>query len=378
MCPESNAALKGPEDGNGGGNERLSQKQLMWRKFKRNRLAMVGGVIVILMYTIVIFAGFFSPYDYTNKNSSYVKAPPQLIHVMDREGNLRWPFVYGLEVEIDPETWTRKYTKNHDEKHYLRFFVRGDEYKLLGLFKTDIHLFGVKEGSIFLFGADRLGRDLFSRILAGGRVSLSISVFGVFIAVVLGSFLGTVSGYFGGTVDNIIQRMIEFLRSFPRIPLWMALSASLPPSWSSIRVYFGIVIILALLGWVGLGRAVRAKIIAYREEDYVMAARSIGASDLRIILRHLMPGATSHIIVSATLRVPAMLLGEAALSFLGLGIRPPMTSWGVLLQEAQNIRNLALTPWVFSPAFFIIITILGFNFLGDGLRDAADPFSEQA
>ncbi|MTI60449.1 MAG: ABC transporter permease [Firmicutes bacterium] len=355
--------------------EVLSRRQLMWRKFKRNRLGVIGSIIVILMYFTVIFAGFLSPYTLEHKDYSHITAPPQRIRIFDENG-LSAPFVYGYKASMDMETLERKYEIDKSKKYYVDFLIHnGNEYKFLGLFKTDLHLFGVNEGQIFLFGTDEYGSDLLSRVLLGGRVSLSISLLGPLVSVIIGSTLGTISGFAGGIVDTIIQRVAEFFRSFPRIPLWMALAAALPPDWSSMKVYMGIVIILAFLGWTGLARTVRGKIMSLREEDFVNASIAVGARGWWIVRKHLIPNALSQIIVMATLMIPGMILGEASLSFLGLGIRAPMTSWGVLLQEAQNVRSIALHPWLFTPAVFIIIAILAFNFLGDGLRDAADPFS---
>jgi len=274
------------------------------------------------------------------------------------------------------ETLQRIYTTDQSKRVYLNFFVRGSEYRLLGLIKSDIHLFGSADGTpIFLFGTDNLGRDLFSRIMYGSQISLSIGLVGVFISLILGLILGGLSGLLGGWVDSAIQRTIEILMSIPSIPLWMALSAALPPHWPQIRVYFGITVILSVLGWTGIARVVRGKFLALREEDYVLAARTFGASNWRIIVRHLIPSFMSYVIVNVTLSVPGMIMGETALSFLGLGMQAPAVSWGVLLQDAQNIRSVALYPWLLIPGIFVVIVVLAFNFLGDGLRDAADPYS---
>jgi peptide/nickel transport system permease protein len=352
----------------------LSRRQLMWRKFKRNKLGVIGGIVVILFYLMVIFGGFISPYTLEQKDYSHITAPPRMIHIFDEDG-LTAPFVYGYKASMDPETLQRMYELDKNQKCYIDFLHKGEEYKFMGLFKTNLHLFGVNEGQIYLLGTDENGGDLLTHIILGGRVSLSISLLGPLISLIIGSILGTVSGYVGGVVDNIIQRVIEFFKSFPRIPLWLTLAAALPAHWSSLRIYIGIVVILAFLGWTGLARMVRGKIMSLREEDFVAAAVASGSTGWWIVRKHLIPNAMSQLIVSATLSIPSMILGEASLSFLGLGIRAPMTSWGVLLQEAQNVRSIALHPWLFTPALFIIVAILAFNFLGDGLRDAADPFS---
>lgn len=354
--------------------EVLSRNRLMWRKFKKNRLGIAGGIVVLLFYLMVLFGGFLSPYTLDHKDYSHITAPPRRIRIMDEDG-LSAPFVYGYEASMDPETLQRNYEIDKDSKYYIDFLYRGAEYKFLGLFNTDLHLFGVNEGQMYLLGTDETGGDLLTKIILGGRISLSISLLGPLISLIIGAILGTVSGYVGGFVDGVIQRVIEFFKSFPRIPLWLTLAAALPANWSSLRVYIGIVVILAFLGWTGLARMVRGKIMSLREEDFVAAAVASGSTGWWIVRKHLIPNAMSQLIVSATLSIPSMILAEASLSFLGLGIRAPMTSWGVLLQEAQNVRTIALHPWLFTPALFIIVAILGFNFLGDGLRDAADPFS---
>jgi len=351
-----------------------SQWQLIWRKFIKHKLAILGSIILAIFYIVGIFCEFFSPYEVGHRYPKYVYCPPQRIHFFDKEGFHFRPFVYGFKRGMDPKSFRRIYTKDKTKKYLVYFFTRGDEYKLWNLFKTDIHFFGVKEGIMFLLGTDKLGRDLFSRNIHAARISLSIGLIGVAFSFVLGSILGGVSGYYGRGADMVIQRIIEFLMSIPTIPLWMALSASLPPEWSSIKVYLGITIILSLKGWTGLARVVRGKLLELREEDFALAAKVAGASDGRIITRHLLPSFLSYLIVSMTLAVPAMILGETSLSFLGLGIRPPAVSWGTLLFQAQNVRTVNMHPWLLFPGLFVIVVVLSFNFLGDGLRDAADPY----
>jgi len=356
---------------------RLSLWQLIWRRFLRNRLAIVGGIVLILLYLMIIFAEFLAPYDYNEMREDYIHMAPQLPHFIDHEGRFHLrPFTYGTETVLDTHDLEWVHKPDYTKMYPIGLFVHGHEYKLLGLIPMDIHLFGVeKPGTFFIFGSDRVGRDVLSRTIFGGRVSLTVGLIGVTLTILFGSALGTASGYFGGMTDTIMQRGIELLMSFPTIPLWAAFAAALPPDWSSIKRYFAISVILSLVGWTGLARQVRAKVLAYREMDYTSAARAAGASDWRIIFVHMLPNALSHIIVVATLAVPGMILAETALSFLGLGIQPPMVSWGVLLQDAQNVGVIVLYPWLMIPGFFVIASVLAFNFVGDGLRDAADPFA---
>ncbi|MCH2667461.1 MAG: ABC transporter permease [Deinococcales bacterium] len=353
-----------------------SSWQLMRRKFFKHKLALFGGLVLLILYIVgPLFAGFFSPADVMHRHRGYVLAPPQVPQIF-HEGRLKRPFVYGYDLSRDMETLRRIYTKNKTKVHPINFFVRGHEYKLLGLFPTDVHFIGVKDGTMFLFGTDELGRDMLSRTIRGARVSLMIGLLGVTISFILGCALGGISGYFGGAADMLIQRVIEFLISIPSIPLWMVLASAVPVIWPPVRTYFMITIILSIIGWTGLARIVRGKLLQLREEDFVMAATVYGASDGRIITRHLLPGFLSYLIVHLTLSVPSMILAETALSFIGVGLRAPVISWGVQLQQAQNVRTIALQPWLLIPALFVVITVLCFNFLGDGLRDAADPYKQ--
>jgi peptide/nickel transport system permease protein len=354
----------------------LSQWQLIWRRFKRNRMAVIGSAILIVFYSVALFGGFLSPYGLQTRFTRYIYAPPTRPRFVDANGRFHLrPFVYRLEREINPDTLEYTYAPDDSVAYPINFFVKGDEYKLFGLVTLDRHLFGVPEVPLFLFGSDRQGRDMFTRCVLGSQISLSIGLVGVFLGITFGSVLGVASGYFGGLIDDLVQRFSEILLSIPRIPLWMALAAILPVTWSPLRVYFGITIILSLLNWGSLARQLRGKTLSLREEDYTMAASIAGAGDWWIIFRHMLPNNASHIIVVATLSIPGMILGETALSFLGLGIRPPMTSWGVLLEEAQNVRTVVFHPWLIIPAVLVMLIVLAYNFLGDGLRDAADPYT---
>lgn len=357
-----------------------SYVQLMWWRFLRHRMAVISAGIVLLLYFTATFAEFVAPYDPENSFVRYKLAPPTRIHIMDDEGNLRRPFVYRMNRERDPETLRNIYIEDRTLMYPIRFFVEGPEYKLWGLYETNIHLFGLdadrEEQGVFLMGADRLGRDVFSRMSYGARISMTIGLVSVVISLILGILLGGISGYYGGIADNIIQRSIEFIRSIPEIPLIMGLAAALPTDWSVVRLYFGITILLSLIGWTGLARVVRGRFLSMREEDFVMAARLSGSGEMRIILRHMLPSFLSHIIASLTLAIPAIILAETGLSFIGLGLRAPALSWGVLLQEAQNLRSVALAPWVLLPGLAVILSVLAFNFLGDGIRDAADPYAK--
>jgi len=352
--------------------------QLVWRSFKKSRTAIIGGIIILLLFVLSVFAPFFSPHDYYETDPDKVYQPPQRIHLVDHNGRFHWrPFVYNLRLDVDPFTYSRIYREDTSKIYHIRFFVRGWEYSILGI-HSNLHLFGVDSGgSIHLFGTDLQGRDLLGRILIGGRISLLIAFFGSVVTVIIGSIMGTISGYYGGTPDMIIQRSIEILQSFPQLPLWMALSAALPKTWSSLNIFIMMVIIFSFLNWPMLAREIRGKILSYREQDFITAIKEAGGSDARIIFLHLIPNCLSHIIVVLTISIPELILMESTLSFLGLGIQPPMVSWGVLMQGAQRIETLGQHPWVMIPCLFIVLSVLGFNFLGDGLRDAADPYSKR-
>ncbi len=353
---------------------RASQWRMMWWKLRRHRLAVISGVLLLLFYLSVLVCEVVAPYNLHSRHARHIYAPPQGIHLF-HEGRFVGPFVYGYRFRLDMTTLKRIYTPDPQQVHALRFLCRGDAYQFWGLFEARFHLVCPAEGgNFFLLGTDRLGRDVVSRVIYGARISLSVGLIGVSISFLLGIVLGGISGYYGGWIDSIIQRLIEIVRSFPELPLWMALAAALPVTWSPILIYAGITVILGLLDWPSLARAVRSKLLALREEDFCTAAVLLGARPRRVIARHLLPSFMSHLIASATLSIPSMILGETALSFLGLGLRPPITSWGVLLNEAQNFNVVVLYPWLMVPVIPVIVIVLAFNFLGDGLRDAADPY----
>jgi peptide/nickel transport system permease protein len=346
----------------------------MWWKFRRHRLAVISGAVLAVLYASILVSEFLAPYNLHSRHVDFIYAPPQAVHLF-HEGRFVGPFVYGFRYNLNMETLKREYEPDRTRVQKLRFLCSGDSYKWWGLVPGRLHLVCPAEGgTAFLFGTDRLGRDMLSRILYGGRISLSIGLLGVAVSFVLGVVIGGIAGYYGGKVDLVVQRLIEIVQSLPHIPLWLALASIMPPSWSPLLVYFGITVILGLMDWTGLARAVRSKLLSLREEDYVVAAQLMGAKPARIIGLHLVPGFMSHLIASATITIPKTILGETALSFLGLGLRPPITSWGVMLNEAQNINVVALYPWLLYPVVPVILIILAFNFLGDGLRDAADPY----
>lgn len=351
-----------------------SQWRMMWWRLLRHKLAVWSGAILILLYVSILASEFLAPYNLHTRNPDFIFAPPQQIHIF-HQGEFVGPFVYSQDYTLNMDILRREYTDNISIIQPLRFFCHGDQYEFWNLFESDLHLVCSAEGANFFFlGTDRLGRDIWSRMIYGTRISLTVGLVGIILSFVLGISIGGAAGYFGGWVDNLAQRAIEILRSIPELPLWMGLSAALPVNWSPIAIFFGLTLILGLVDWPGLARAVRSKLLALREEDYCTAAILLGAPPSRIIYRHLLPNFMSHLIASATLSIPSMILAETALSFLGLGLRPPITSWGVLLVEAQNLEAVELYPWLLLPAVPVIITVLAFNFFGDGLRDAADPY----
>jgi peptide/nickel transport system permease protein len=351
-----------------------SQRRLMWWKFKRHKLAYVSGIFLLILYLMILIVEFIAPYNLHTRNVEFIHAPPQRVHLF-HEGSFVGPFVYGRKMTLNMDTLRREYTDIPGDVQRIRFFCQGDGYKFWGQVEGRFHLICPAEGgTLFLLGTDRLGRDVLSRIIYGARISLTIGLVGIAFSFVLGIVIGGLAGYHGGWFDLIVQRIIEVLQSIPSIPLWMALAAIMPITWSPILIYFGITLILGLLDWTGLARAVRSKLLALREEDYVLAAQLMGAKTSRIIGLHLIPGFMSHLIATATIAIPGMILGETALSFLGLGLRPPITSWGILLTEARNVSVIAFYPWLLFPMIPVVLVILAFNFFGDGLRDAADPY----
>jgi peptide/nickel transport system permease protein len=358
--------------------EVVSPLRLMWWKFRRHRVAVGAALFLLLAYFVALFAGFFAPYAPTTRSNN-LYAPPQFPRLVDAEGNFHLqPFVYELNMSRDLETLRPIYDLDTETRRPLRLFVRAESYKILGFIESDIHLFGVEDGEIFLFGTDDLGRDLLSRLIYGAQISLSVGLISVFLSLILGLVIGGISGLYGGLIDNIIQRIIEAIIAIPSIPLWMGLAAAIPRDWSPVQQYFAILVVLSLISWTSTARVARGKFLAVREQDFVMAARVYGSSQWRIITRHLIPNIMSYAIVNITLAIPGIIIAETALSFLGIGLNPPVVSWGVLLQQAQKNIVVHFYPWLWAgPAICIVAVVLAFNFVGDGARDAADPFANQ-
>lgn len=381
VAPTVEAGAAAPTGAPGGAEDSAyfvaSQWQLIRWKFARHKLAVASLVFLGLMYASAVFAPLLSPNAYDKADKDYMLCPPTRIRFFDESGRFHLrPFVYGMERSMNPDTLIVEFATITHEKHPIRLFIRGDEYDLLGFIPLRIRMFGVETGKLYLFGADSLGRDVYARVLKGAQISLSIGFVGIVISFLLGILLGGLSGYIGGVFDTAVQRLIEFLNSIPTIPLWMVLGAVLPRTWPVTKVYFSIVVILSLLSWTSVARVVRGKFLSLREEDFVLAARLYNAGTLRLIFSYMLPSFYSYIIARLTLTIPAMILGETALSFIGLGLRSPAVSWGVLLQDAHAVSAVASAPWLLIPGIFVILTILAFNFVGDGMRDAADPYSQ--
>ncbi len=356
---------------------RESYGALVWRKFRKSKIAIVGGLMIIMLLLMAIFAEFLSPTDPITPNMQFAYTRPQQLYLISSDGKIHLrPFVFAQKQVIDAKTFLPTWQPDLTHPSPLHFFVQGYPYKVLGLFPSRLHLYGVDGGAtVFLLGTDKFGRDLWGRICMGAQISLSLSIVATLIIIAVGSTIGIVSGYFGGWVDNLIQRFIEFLQSFPALPLWMALAAVIPITWSQTLIFIAMSAIFALLGWTALARQIRGRVLALRETDFILAAKEMGASDRRIIFRHLFPNCLSHIIVVLTLTIPSIILSESFLSFLGIGIQEPLVSWGTMMREAQSLQTLGSNPWLMWPAAFIVIAVIGFNFLGDGLRDAVDPYS---
>ncbi len=356
-----------------------SYVQLVWRRFRRNPISIIGALIVTVLIVLAIFADFFSPTSIDRDSLKYAFIPPQQVHFVDEEGNFSLqPFVYAFETTLDPKTFQPIWVENKTKKYMVNFFVRTWEYKLLGLIPTNLHLYGVEDGgTLFVLGTDKLGRDLWGKACQAGRVSLSMSLFGTIVSIAIGSVLGVMSGYYGGRFDEIMQRFVEFVNAFPQLPLWMALASIVPKTADSFVVFVIMSLIFALLSWTTLAREVRGKVLSLRQTDFILAAKEMGASDARIIFKHLYPNTLSHVLVILTLTIPGVILAESFLSFLGIGIQEPLTSWGLLTRNAQNLQTLSQQTWIMTPIGFILLAVLGFNFLGDGLRDAADPYASR-
>lgn len=351
--------------------------QLVWRRFRRNRISILGGFMILGLAILAIFSDTFSPTDPTVIDMKATFTPPQRVRFIDHEGNFSWrPFTYLQVYSFHPQTLEPVWTDDEETRYYLTFFPKGWEYKILGLIPWDRHLYGVEEGgTVYILGTDKLGRDLFGRMCQAGRISLALSLFAALISIVVGSVLGVVSGFYGGWLDGVLQGFVEVVQSIPALPLWMALASVVPITWNPFLIFVIMASIFALTIWTVLAREVRGKVLSFRETDFILAAREMGASDARVIFRHLYPHTLSHVIVVLTLQIPQIILAEAFLSFLGLGIQEPLISWGYLMRDSNSLETLGVNPWILSPAAFIVIAVLGFNFLGDGLRDAADPYA---
>ncbi len=352
-----------------------TQYQLMWAKFRRHKVAIIGMIVIGFFLFIMAFCEFLAPYGPQSRDTDYIFGEPMAPHIRTEDGQLRSPFIYGMSTAFDWDSMQILLTEDTSQIHQLKFFSKGEPYKMWGLIKSDLHLFSVEDAFLHLWGTDSLGRDVFSRVLYGTRTSLSIGLIGILISFLVGLTVGGVSGYFGGAVDNFFQRLIELIRSIPTLPLWMSLAAVLPKEWSAMRIYFAVTLILGFITWTKLARRVRGKLISMREEDFILSAKISGSSDFRIITRHMLPVFLSYIIVDLTISFPAMILGETTLSFIGLGLSEPVVSWGVLLQAAQNVKAIEQHPWLFLPSIFVVVSVLAFSLMGDGLRDAADPYS---
>src|SRR5215211_3083595 len=359
--------------------ENESYFDLVWRRFRRSPVSIIGALMVLMLVILAIFADFFSPTSISTIDLQASFIPPQQVHFFDTEGKFHLrPFVYNYVYTLDPATFQVMWVEDQSQAYEIKFLVQGPAYKLLGLIPGQLHLFGVdKGGTLYLLGTDKLGRDLWGKVAEAGRISLSMSLFGTVISVLFGSVLGVASGYYGGGIDNALQRFTEFVAAFPSLPLWMALAALVPKTADSFTVFVIMACIFALLSWTTLAREVRGKVLSLRETDFILAAKEMGASDARIIFRHLYPNTLSHVIVILTLTIPGVILAESFLSFLGIGITEPLISWGLLLRNAQDIQSLGQNAWILTPIGFIVLAVLGFNFLGDGLRDAADPYASR-